>query len=420
MILYSKVTTTLGRENTMSTSLIYHAFGCINYNYIKTCYKKGNVYFFIHRKLFKIRCPECNSKNVIFKGSKTRYLKTIPIGKKPVFLAIKIHRIKCKDCNCIKQTRIEIADPKKTYTRAFARYVLELLKFSTINDVAHHLNISWDTVKDIQKKYLIKNFRQPDLSQLSQIAIDEISIGKKHKYLTIVLDLQTGAVVFIGNGKGSDSLNPFWESLKKANIQIKAVATDMSKAYIHAVRENLPNAIHVFDHFHIIKLFNEKLTKLRHQLYHETTSYHHSQALKGLRWILLKNPENLDETKNEKERLEQALRINKPLATVYYLKEDLRQLWNQKSKAEAEIFIEEWIRKARASGVRILVKFSNTLSAYRTAILAYYDYPISTGPLEGTNNKIKTMQRQSYGYRDKEFFKLKIFALHHSRYALIG
>ncbi|MBD3377601.1 hypothetical protein GF406_21410 [candidate division KSB1 bacterium] len=167
------------------------------------------------------------------------------------------------------------------------------MEFSTVNDVAHHLNISWDTVKDIQKEYLLKNFRQPDLTQLSQISIDEINIGKKHRYLTIVLDLQSGAVVFIGNSKGSDSLNPFWESLKKANIKIKAVATDMSKAYIQTVRENLPNTIHVFDHFHIIKLFNEKLTKLRQQLYHEKTSYHHSQALQGLKWILLKNPENL-------------------------------------------------------------------------------------------------------------------------------
>lgn len=419
MILYSKATITLGRENTMSTSLIYHAFGCSNYKYIKTCYQKGNIYFFIRKPISKIRCPDCNSKHVIFKGYKTRYIRTLPIGKKPVYLVVKVHRIKCKNCSCIKQIRLEIADPKKSYSRAFARYVLELLKFSTISDVAHHLNISWDTVKDIQKRYLLKNFSQPDLSQLSQIAIDEISIGKKHKYLTIVLDLKSGAVVFIGNGKGSDSLNPFWESLKKANTEIEALATDMSKAYIQAVRENLPNAIHVFDHFHIIKLFNEKLTKLRQQLYHET-SYLHSQVLKGLRWIILKNPENLDETKNEKERLEKALRINKPLATAYYLKEDLRQLWNQKSKADAEKYLEEWIRKARASGVRILIKFSNTLSAYRTGILAYYDYPISTGPLEGTNNKIKTMQRQSYGYRDKEFFKLKIFALHHSRYALIG
>ena len=176
----------------------------------------------------------------------------------------------------------------------------------------------------------------------------------------------------------------------------------------------------MFDHFHIIKLLNDTLTKLRQQLYHETTHYLKSAALKGIRWILLKDPENLDERKNEKERLEKALKINKPLATACYLKEELRQLWQQASKVDAEIFLEQWISKARASGVRMLIKYSNTLSAYRTGILANYDYPISTAPLEGTNNKIKTMQRQSYGFRDKEFFKLKIYAIHRSRYALIG
>ncbi|HID24479.1 MAG TPA: hypothetical protein EYP14_19060 [Planctomycetaceae bacterium] len=98
----------------------------------------------------------------------------------------------------------------------------------------------------------------------------------------------------------------------------------------------------------------------------------------------------------------------------------MRQLWNQLSKYRAQKFLEHWIARARASGVRMLVKFSNTLSAHRAGLLSYYDYPISTGPLEGTNNKIKTMQRQAYGFRDKEFFKLKIMAIHRSGYALIG
>ena len=184
--------------------------------------------------------------------------------------------------------------------------------------------------------------------------------------------------------------------------------------------KNLPTAVIVFDHFHIIKLFNDKLNELRRQLYHEITDYMKSQALKGIRWIILKNPDNLDKSKNEKELLERALNLNKPLATAYYLKEELRQLWNQENKTEAEKFLAHWISKAQSSGVTMLKKFSYTLAAFRTGILAYYDYPISTAPLEGTNNKIRTLQRQSYGFRDKEFLKLKIYAIHYSRYALIG
>jgi transposase len=404
----------------MSTSFIYHALGVHGYRYLKTFYKNGNIFFHIYKDSGKIRCPNCKSRKVIFKGTKIRYFKTVPIGKKPIILITRIQRIQCKECFCLKQVKLGFADPKKTYTRSFARYALELLKFSTINDVAHHLNISWDTIKEIQKDYLHKHFSKPKLTNLCEIAIDEISIGLNHKYFTIVLDLKTGAVVFIGDGKGADSLKPFWEQLLKAKATIKAVAIDMSPAYIRAVRKNLADTVIVFDHFHIIKYYNDKLSKLRRHLYYETKSYLHSQTLKGLRWILLKNPENLDKQKNEKERLEKALNVNKPLATAYYLKEDLRQMWNQETKENAEEHMENWIAKANASGVKMLIDFAKTLASHRTGILAYYDYKISTGPLEGTNNKIKTMQRQSYGFRDKEFYKLKILALHQSRYALIG
>ena len=136
--------------------------------------------------------------------------------------------------------------------------------------------------------------------------------------------------------------------------------------------------------------------------------------------ILLKNPENLDPNRNERERLEEALRINKPLATAYYMKEDLRLLWKQPDKDTAKAHLKDWIARAESSGITMLKRFAKTLRMHRSGILAYYDYRISTGPLEGTNNKIKTMQRQAYGFRDKQFFMLKIYALHSTRYALVG
>lgn len=132
------------------------------------------------------------------------------------------------------------------------------------------------------------------------------------------------------------------------------------------------------------------------------------------------NPENLDPRRNERERLAEALRMNQPLATVYYMKEDLRQIWDQPDKETATRVLEDWIRRAEASCIKVLQKFAGTLAMHRTGILAYYDCRISTGPLEGTNNKIRTMQRQAYGFRDKEFFKLKIYALHEAKYALLG
>jgi transposase len=207
--------------------------------------------------------------------------------------------------------------------------------------------------------------------------------------------------------------------LKIAQAQIEAVAMDMSPSYISAVSANLPKAVIVFDHFHIVKMFNDKLSDLRRDLQREAETAD-QEILKGTRWLLLKNPQNLKEKYDEHQRLQAALQLNKPLATAYYLKEDLRQLWTQKDQPTAAAFLDDWILRARTSGIKMLDKFADTLDRHRIGILAYYDYPISTGPLEGTNNKIKTLQKQAYGYRDMEFFKLKIYALRETKYALVG
>src|SRR5262249_15978361 len=158
---------------------------------------------------------------------------------------------------------------------------------------------------------------------------------------------------------------------------------DMSAGYWGAVMTHLPKAKIVFDHFHVIKLFNDKLSDLRRQLYREATEAMHKQVLKGTRWLLLKNPENLDEGKDEKCRLKEALALNEPLATAYYLKDDLRRFWNQPGKRFATTFLDGWIRRAEASGIRILQQIAKTLAAHRSGLLAYYDVMISSGPMEG-------------------------------------
>jgi transposase len=286
--------------------------------------------------------------------------------------------------------------------------------------VARHLDVSWDIIKDIQKRNLQRRFGKPKLKNLQEIAIDEVAVGKGQRYFTLVLDLRTGAVVYVGDGKGVAALKPFWKRLRAAHAKVRAVATDMSKAYIRAVRTHLPRAVHVFDHFHVIKLYNDKLSAFRRDLYRDLVDENQRHILKGTRWLLLKNPENLDPQRNEQQRLREALQLNTPLTLAYYLKEDLRQIWQQRNKATARRVLNDWIRRANASDISMLQQFARTLKEHRKGILAFYDYRISTGPLEGTNNKIKTMKRQAYGFRDQAFFKLKILALHQTKYALVG
>ncbi len=404
----------------MSTSLLYHGFGVYGYDYVCTKFFGGAIFITIKPKDKLIRCSVCGSFNVVRRGCILRKLRTLPIGDKCVWLLAETPRVQCRKCKCVRQIKVPLAHARYSYTKAFEQYVLGLCKVMTLQDVSKKLKICWDCVKDIFKRHLSRRYGKPKLSKLQYIAIDEISVRKGHKYITLVMDIVTGAVVFVGDGKGADALIPFWKQVQRAKAKIVAVATDMSPAYISSVLENSPQSSLVFDHFHVVKLMNEKLTEVRRGLYREQKEILQKNVLKGSRWILLKNPENLNKDKGEQQRLAEALEINKPLATAYYLKEELRQMWQQPDKKTAAEFIEGWIARAEHSAIGPLISMARTIASHRFGILAWYDHPISSGAMEGTNNKIKTMKRMAYGYRDMEFFKLRIMGIHEAKYALTG
>jgi transposase len=404
----------------MSTSLLYHAFGIRGYQYTRTDYQDGQTIFTIHQDPETCRCSACGSPQVRSRGRVERRFRTVPIGRRATLVVLPIPRVECQACGVVRQVKIPFADARRSYTSSFERYALELGRRMTIRDVAAHLGVSWDVIKDIQKRDLARRFAKPKLKHLRHLAIDEIAIAKGHRYLTVVLDLDSGAVVFVGDGKGAKALKPFWKRLRGSQAKIEAVAMDMAPAYREAVATHLPKATIVFDRFHIMKLFNEKLSDLRRALHREATDGMQKQVLKGTRWLLLKASENLDQEKDEKSRLDEALALNKSLAVAYYLKEDLRQFWEQPGKKFATLFLDGWLKRAEASGIKMLQQMAQTLAAHRSGLLAYYDVMITSGPLEGTNNKIKTMKRQAYGFRDREFFELKILAIHESKYELVG
>jgi transposase len=404
----------------MSTSLLYHAFGIRGYEYVRTEYRDGRVIFTIRQEPGTCRCSSCGSHQVVSRGRVERRFKSLPIGSRETTVVLPIPRVECRACGAVRQAAVPFADPRRSYTRAFERYALELGRRMTIRDVAKHLNVSWDVIKEIQKRDLSRRFAKPKLKHLRRLAIDEIAVAKGHRYLTVVMDLDSGAVVFVGDGKGADALKPFWKRLKPSKAKIEAVAMDMSAAYRGAVSTHLPKAKIVFDRFHVMKLFNEKLSDLRRALHREATDVMQKKVLKGTRWLLLKAAENLDEERDEKTKLKEALALNQSLATAYYLKEDLRQFWEQPGKTFGTLFLDGWIKRAESSGIKILQQMAKTLVSHRSGLLAYYDVMITSGPMEGTNNKIKTMKRQAYGFRDQEFFKLKILAIHETRYELVG
>lgn len=343
----------------------------------------------------------------------------MPIGSKQVKLLMKIQRIECKDCLCIRQENVHFVIGKRSYTNKLARLVVALSHVGTIQDVANFLHMSWDTVKGIQKRHLTQHYSNPDISGTKRIGIDEFAVAKGHVYKTIVVDLDTGQVIYIADGKSADSLTKFWQKVEKQKVTIEAVATDLSAAFVSSVMTNAPHAALVFDHFHVVKLLNDTIDEIRRDTYKMETDLNKRKVLKGTRWLLLRNERDIFDDKY-KTRLDNALAMNKDLFVAYYLKEDLKEIWDQLNKEQAGKVLDLWIKQAHDSKQKLLIKFANTLASHRTGILAWYDHCISTGKVEGINNKIKTMKRQAYGYRDSGFFNLKILAMHDKKYAFVG
>jgi transposase len=235
--------------------------------------------------------------------------------------------------------------------------------------------------------------------------------------MTVVLDLETGQVLHAVEGRSSDDLKPFFKRLKAAHAKLRAVAMDMWPAYLLAAAEELPNVPVVHDRYHIVALANEAIDETRREIC-GALSKEDQKQLKGARFLLLKGGERLDEQGLcYLSRLES---LNQSLYRGYLLKEDLRRLWTMPSKRKGKRFLNSWIRRAKASELKQFVKLAKTLDRHRRGVLAYFNHRITTGPLEGLNNKIKVLKRQAYGFRDNEYFKLRLAFIHEDTPAFAG
>jgi transposase len=298
---------------------------------------------------------------------------------------------------------IPFAGERKSYSKQMAMLIVLFASVASMSDVAKILNISWHIVKEVVKAKLLLEYGKPDLSNVRRLSIDEISVKKRHTHLTVVINADNGQPLFIGDGKGEVALEPFWAMLgPRRRNRVEAVAIDMGKAYISAVTKNLPNAKIVFDHFHLVKLVNDSLNKLRLEVLRESAAPE-KKVIKGVKYVLLANREDVADEPERAERLQALLDLNTPLSAGYILKEDIRQIWKFKGKAAAERALDKWIGTARATEVPLSVKLADTVERHKDGILNWYDFQINSGLIEGVNNKIKVMKRRAYGFHDMVF-----------------
>lgn len=401
----------------MSTSILYHAYGLKGIEYKATHHLADTIIFSAEMNDQWVRCPRCGSRHTSFKGRKHRWFYMSPIGRKKCILDLVLHRVQCCECSTLWWPTLPFMIGTHRFVRSFALTVLDLLRFGTIRSVAEFLGVGWDLVKDIHKERLRFLYRKIPLHKVEVIGIDEFSLKEGHHYMTVVTDLRTGRVLHAVEGKGKEDIRPFLESLARRGKKLQAVAMDMSSAYFWAVRETLPQAKVVFDRFHVISLMNQAIDELRRDHQAELDSLG-QQTVKGSRFLLLRNYDSLEP--DRKARLDALLSVNRPLFEIHSMKEQLRLFWDKTERKEAEQFLAVWCRDAMNSGIKALKRVGKTLAAYRTGLLNYFDHRITSGAVEGLINKIKTLKRQAYGFRDSEYFKLRLYHLHTQRYSLAG
>ena len=401
----------------MSTSILYHAYGIKGVQYKSTQYEKGHIIYSAEMTDQEIPCPKCHCKTSHFKGQKMRQFKMLPVGSKKCFLDLTLHRLKCTNCDYQWWPRLSFMKGKFRMTKTFIQYAFDLLNISTIQDVSKLLGISWNVVKKIHKMRLKKLYKKIPLKDIEYVSVDEFAIRKGHSYMTVFTDILSGRIIHAVEGRTIENVTPFLLQLKKEAPRLKAIAMDMSISYIPAVEQSLPNVDIVFDHFHVNALMNKALDEIRKEQQLEMNQVE-KKVLKGNRFLILRNYEDLEpECKN---RLEGILKVNEPLFKAHALKEQFRLFWEQESPKKAHIFLDQWISDAHEPGIKKLKKMAKTLDKHRKGLLNYFKHYISNAQAEGINNKIKTMKRQAYGFRDVEYFKLRLYHLHEQRYAFVG
>ena len=319
--------------------------------------------------------------------------------------------MRCNDCGAFARERLDFCPgPNLSYTKWLVKYVLALRADVSISATAEHSGLHWGSVKDIEKRYLAQKYKKVRLGKVRLLGIDEVYLGRKFGFITVVRDLESGAVLFIGKGKGGDALEAFKRRLRSKAGQIEAVTIDMSNAYAAWLSEVLPNTEIVYDHFHVIKLMNERMDALRRKTMNKLEDQQ-KKELKGKRYLLLRNQESL---KPEAAEELKKLRFEyQDLGTASLMKEYLRNIYKLADGVDtARTAFELWCGKAETSAIHCLKQMAKTIRKRIDGLLAFWKYDkITNASQEGFNNKIGWLTRQAYGYRDEQFLHLKIYDL---------
>ena len=355
------------------------------------------------------RCARCAGRCDRVHDTSWRWVRDRDLFEYRVWLDVPVRRVRCPRCG-VGRERLSWLSPHARITARLRAHVEILLQLLPIKHVTQLTGLHWHTLKTLDKARLAREVPEPDLKRVRYLVMDEFALFKGHRYASVVMDAERRQVLWVGEGRSRASIQPFFAWLGEHCEHIEAVAMDMNTAMDLEVQAHCPRARVIYDLFHVIAKFGrEVIDRVRvdqaNRLRHDKPA---RQVVKRSRWLLLRNPENLDI--EQASQLDELLAINQPLMTAYLMKAQLKELWFARNERAARWRWTHWFRQAESSGIASLVLFAKRLKPYAEGIIASATYPLNTSVLEGVNNRIKVIKRMAYGYRDTAYFFLKIRA----------
>lgn len=357
------------------------------------------MFIAVHRTFRKLTCPHCGLRKKGRESKRNRAWRHLGVWGMEVFLEGEIRRLRCDSCDQTVTEAVPWARHDSDFTRVFEDAVGLIAQKCDKTAVATLFGISWVTVGNIAERVVAEVLDPERLQNLRRIGVDEISFRKRHRYLTVVTDHDTGCVVWVAEGKSSNVLKELFEQIgPEACASIEIVTMDMSAAYRKAVRESLPGAQIAYDHFHIAKLANEALNEVRRELVRNAKAADPAvaKATKNLRWPTLHRIDSLPEKHFDALT---ALRPNQPLGRAYLLKESLLDALSWLIPCDDPIEpVKRWTEWASRCRLIPFVRLGRTIREHIEGIRAFLEHRVSNGLAEGINNKIRLLSHRAYGF----------------------
>jgi len=346
-------------------------------------------------------CSGCGERRKVRDRLPLRVWQHVPLWGIPVTLHYRPRRVCCPTCGVVVE-QVPWSQGKSPLTVPLIVMLATWTRLLAVDVVARLFGVHWNTVYAAMKAAVEHGLGHREKGTVLHIGIDEISRRKGHIYHTQVYDLDHKVLLWSGEGRSEETLRRFFEEYGKANLaQVTAVCCDMWEPYTKVIAELLPDALLVFDKFHLIRHLHKAVDEVRRQ----EAAGHRKKGitlLKGERYLFLKNQENL--TDKQQRTLSFLNRFNLDITKAWLLKEEFRLVWLCKTGKQARRFLHDWFRKVRYSRLEPLKKFVKLVKNHIDGILAWFETKISNGIAEALNNTAKAISRRSRGFRTPDAF----------------